>query len=121
FNDARIKNYVDALLTDNYSVDVFALGGAVSEVPGLRVVSLMSKVASDRALPYALSQVWFVLKALLAVTANALRRRYAIVHVHNMPNFLVIAALPARLLGARVILDIHDTMPEAYATKFDLD
>jgi glycosyltransferase involved in cell wall biosynthesis len=37
-----------------------------------------------------------------------------------MPDFLVFAALVPKLLGARVILDIHDTAPEAYATKFNL-
>jgi glycosyltransferase involved in cell wall biosynthesis len=38
-----------------------------------------------------------------------------------MPDFIVFSALFAKLLGARIILDVHDTMPEAYATKFDLD
>lgn len=40
--------------------------------------------------------------------------------MHNIPNFLVFTALIPRLGGAKVILDIHDTMPEAYATKFEL-
>jgi len=41
-----------------------------------------------------------------------------IIHVHNMPNFLVLAALFPRLLGKMVILDIHDTTPETYFAKF---
>jgi glycosyltransferase involved in cell wall biosynthesis len=41
--------------------------------------------------------------------------------VHNMPDFVVFSALLAKAFGARVILDVHDTMPEAYATKFDLE
>jgi glycosyltransferase involved in cell wall biosynthesis len=37
-----------------------------------------------------------------------------------VPDFLVFAALPAKLLGARVILDIHDILPEFYASKFGI-
>jgi glycosyltransferase involved in cell wall biosynthesis len=38
--------------------------------------------------------------------------------VHNVPDFLVFAALGPRLLGARIILDLHDLLPEFYAGKF---
>ena len=45
-------------------------------------------------------------------------RRYDVVHVHNMPDFLVFAALVPRLLGRKVVLDVHDLMPEVYCSKF---
>lgn len=35
-----------------------------------------------------------------------------------MPDFMVCTALLPRLYGAKVILDIHDVMPEIYMTKF---
>jgi glycosyltransferase involved in cell wall biosynthesis len=41
-----------------------------------------------------------------------------LVHVHNLPDFLVFAAILPKLLGAKIILDIHDILPECYATKF---
>jgi glycosyltransferase involved in cell wall biosynthesis len=47
-----------------------------------------------------------------------IRNRYAIIHVHNMPDFLILSALVPRLLGARIILDIHDPMPEVFLSKF---
>jgi glycosyltransferase involved in cell wall biosynthesis len=121
FNDARIKNYVDALLKVGYEVDVLALGQSESPRPGLRLISLMSKVASNRALAYVISQSWFFLLALFRLGTLSAVRRYRFVHVHNMPNFIVFSAIFPKILGARVVLDVHDTMPEAYATKFDLD
>ena len=45
-----------------------------------------------------------------------LRRRYGVVQTHNLPDF-VFAALGPKLLGARVILDLHDLMPEFYAAR----
>jgi glycosyltransferase involved in cell wall biosynthesis len=43
-----------------------------------------------------------------------------VVHVHNLPDFLVFSALLPRLLGRKVILDVHDSVPETFATKFSL-
>ena len=44
--------------------------------------------------------------------------RYDVIHVHNMPDFLVFAALYPKLTGAKVILDVHDIVPEMFANKF---
>jgi glycosyltransferase involved in cell wall biosynthesis len=52
------------------------------------------------------------------LTWKHLRKRYQLVHVHSVPDFLVIAALPLRLMGVPVILDIHDILPEFYSSKF---
>jgi hypothetical protein len=41
-----------------------------------------------------------------------------VVQAHNLPDFLVFAALVPKLLGARLILDLHDLMPEFYASRF---
>jgi glycosyltransferase involved in cell wall biosynthesis len=56
--------------------------------------------------------------AFVACTGLLLRRSVDIVHVHNMPNFIVFAAAIPRIVGKKVILDIHDTMIETYAAKF---
>ena len=48
------------------------------------------------------------------------RRPYDLIHVHNVPDFLVFVALLPKLTGAKVILDIHDIVPEFYANKFHL-
>ncbi len=52
---------------------------------------------------------------------NLFRRKYDVVHVHNMPDFLVFAALVPKLRGARIILDLHDPMPELMMTIYNLD
>ena len=40
------------------------------------------------------------------------------VQVHNLPNFLVFAALTPKLTGVQVILDLHGLMPEFYAERY---
>src|SRR5690606_36351808 len=59
---------------------------------------------------------FFVLAAAV-MTARHVRRPYAAVQVHNLPDFLVFCALVPRLLGAAVILDLHALMPEFLASR----
>lgn len=45
-------------------------------------------------------------------------RRYRLIHINNMPDFLVLATWLPRLLGTPVIHDVHDLMPELFQEKF---
>jgi glycosyltransferase involved in cell wall biosynthesis len=40
--------------------------------------------------------------------------------VHNIPDFEVFAAAIPKIMGAKVILDIHDIVPELFDSKFHL-
>ena len=35
-----------------------------------------------------------------------------------MPDLAILSALPCRLFGSKLVLDVHDTMPELYLDKF---
>jgi glycosyltransferase involved in cell wall biosynthesis len=49
------------------------------------------------------------------------RAPYDYVHVHSVPDFLVFSAWAPKLGGAGLMLDIHDVLPEFYASKFKID
>jgi glycosyltransferase involved in cell wall biosynthesis len=121
FTDARIKNYVDALLDANAFVDVIALGRSRSttENGSLWIKTCLSKHWGRGVTRYVLVQVLFLVEAFYWMFVRSFRHKYQVIHVHNIPDVLVLAALPFRLVGSKIILDIHDTMPEAFATKFD--
>ena len=67
---------------------------------------------------YLLSYFLFFFKAFLASSILFFKGKVDIFHVHNMPDCLVFSAIIPRLFGKKIILDVHDTMPETYATKF---
>jgi glycosyltransferase involved in cell wall biosynthesis len=46
--------------------------------------------------------------------------RYKAIHIHSLPDFEVFCAFVPKLFGAKVILDLHELMPEVFATKFNL-
>ncbi len=63
----------------------------------------------------------FIFLSSVILAWRSLTRGYDLVHVHNMPDVLVISALVPKMLGAKVILDLHDPMPELMMTIFKLD
>jgi glycosyltransferase involved in cell wall biosynthesis len=48
------------------------------------------------------------------------RRRYAVIDVNTLPDFLIFAALPGRWMGAKLILDMHEITPEFYMSKYGI-
>jgi glycosyltransferase involved in cell wall biosynthesis len=60
---------------------------------------------------------YFMLLSGVVATWMQVRRRYDVVHIHNMPDFLVFAALGPKLLGATVILHVQDVCPELMTVK----
>ena len=122
-NDNRIIRYAEALAERGDDVDVIALRRrgqrCLDRSVGVRVFRIQRRSMTERtAWSYLPKLLWFVLQATVVVAFRHLRKRYDIVHVHNVPDFLVFAALVPKLTGARVILDIHDIVPELYAGKF---
>lgn len=123
YNDARIKAYVHSLLRRGIPVDVIALHDlgpepAAATGASLRMYYTGRKYQGGGTLRYLWSYLSFFVLAIARLTWLELRNRYAVVHVHNMPNFIVFTALVARVLGARIVLDMHDLFSVQYREKF---
>lgn len=120
--ETRVEREALALLAGGYSVDVICLRyrdePACEVVDGVTVYRLPVSRKSVRNM---LTQVveyfaffWLVFFKLLFLYP---RRRYATIQAHNLPDFLIFSALIPKLAGARLILDIHDIMPEFMAVR----
>jgi glycosyltransferase involved in cell wall biosynthesis len=123
YPDVRVERQARALVERGYAVDVICQGGMgqpdTERLDGVTVRRLRGARRRGASLPV---QLWeyltFLLRATATVAARHSRRRYDSVQVHNVPDFLVFSALVPKLSGARVILDLHDLMPEFYASRF---
>jgi len=62
--------------------------------------------------------VAFAALATFRLARLSLRRRFDVVHVHNPPDFLIVAALVPKLLGSRVVFDVHDLSSDMFAMRF---
>jgi glycosyltransferase involved in cell wall biosynthesis len=59
----------------------------------------------------------FAMRAFVQVARLHFKHKFDVVHVHNLPDFLVFAATIPRLFGARVILHVQDVTPELMMVK----
>lgn len=121
--DNRVMRYAETLAKRGDEVEVISLRKSglpkESTIEGVRVTQLQYRVRDESGpLTYLFRILLFFARASLLVGARHLRKPYDLVHVHSMPDFLVFAAWLPRLMGAKVILDIHDLLPEMYADKF---
>jgi glycosyltransferase involved in cell wall biosynthesis len=85
---------------------------------GIQVDRVGIRKSRDSKLWYLLQYGVFILVAFLRLAGRSATKRYQFVHVHNMPDVLVFAALIPKCLGAKVLLDLHDPMPELMMTIF---
>ncbi len=122
YYDGRVRFYAEALAGAGARVDVLCVRAktrpAAPPPKGLRVftipISRAYRGPGSYLVEYGLALVFYTMR-LLALYA---RNRYHVIHVHNMPDFLIFAALIPRLLGAKLILDIHDPTPEFTMSKY---
>jgi len=120
--DPRVRREAAALVARGHAVDVVCLRGAGESareaVGGVRVLRLPLGHRRAGAARYLFEYGAFFLGAAVAASALHLARRYDVVQVNTMPDALVIAALGPKLAGARVVLDLHEVVPELFAAKF---
>jgi glycosyltransferase involved in cell wall biosynthesis len=126
--DNRVARYANALAERGDNVEVLALKRDArlpdTETIGKVLVhrmQLRSRKDQRGQGSYLMPILKFWLKSSAKLSWKHLRNRYDVIHVHNVPDFLVFAAWLPRITGARVILDIHDMVPEFYASKFRVD
>jgi len=123
--DPRCRREAELCVEAGWEVDFYALrssaSGAALDLRGVTLVELdMDRYRGGSAAAYMLSYLEFLLRAMVALARGFERRRYEVVHVNTMPDFMIFAAIWPRWRGAKLVLDIHDVMPEIYMTKFRL-
>ena len=124
-SDPRPRRAIDTLLSEGMSVDLICLGD--EKVPkhekrgklDIRRVPINHRRAGKLSYIYNYSVFIALCAAMLAF--RSFRYRYDLVYVHNMPDILVLSSLVPKALGAKVILDQHDPMPELMMTIFALN
>ena len=124
-SDPRPRRAAESLAAEGMSVEVLCLKKTAEEpaqetVNGVHVTRINVKKRRGGKLNYALQYGSFLGICLTRVTWRHLRKKFDLVHVHNMPDVLVFSALLPKVTGAKVVLDLHDPMPELMVTIFNL-
>jgi glycosyltransferase involved in cell wall biosynthesis len=120
--DPRVRRQTDALVEAGYEVDVICLrqpGEAGDEVDGpRRIVRLPINRGFVGFAGHLAEYVAFTAMVTWRLAREHRRRRYDLVQVATVPDFLSFAALPERLGGVPLLLDLHEDMPEFFRDRF---
>ncbi len=122
--DVRIRREAETLIEAGMSVDTISIRDKDQKLREIHFgvttyrVNLRKKRSSK--LRYIWEYLYFALFAFFKAAILHRKRKYDLIHIHNMPDFLVFCALIPKLFGAKVLLDMHDPVPEIYMTKYNI-
>lgn len=120
--DPRIAREVDALIGAGYAVDVFCLrdpGQAQEASAGEeRIIRLPIRRRFAGFAGHLAEYLAFTAAAGWRLTREHRHRRYRLVQVATLPDFLVAAAGALKLAGVPLLLDLHEDMPAFFDDRF---
>ena len=120
--DPRVRRQSDALLDAGHEVDIVCLrqpGEPEEEVDGgQRIVRLPINRSFIGFAGHIAEYVAFTAMVAWRLAREHRVRRYDLVQVATVPDFLAFGALPEKLGGVPLLLDLHEDMPEFFRDRF---
>jgi glycosyltransferase involved in cell wall biosynthesis len=124
-SDVRVRKEVRVLLSRGHQVSVIALGNPGEEkhelIDGAKIYRLFLQKKRSGAFRYMAEYFLFFLYSMFKVNLLDLREKFDVIHINTLPDFLVFSALIQKVKGRRLILDMHEIMPEFFMSKFKVN
>lgn len=123
--DNRVRREAEALADRGDEVEVISLKQVgdefVQRFNGVKVFQVpIRQYHGSSTFMYLGHYALFMCIAALMSLLFHLRRPYHVVQVHTLPDFIVVTAVIPKLLGAGLVIDVHDLVPELYQSKFGI-
>lgn len=121
--DQRVKRYAETLAESGNRVDVFVLKKADEKkrdvLNKVNIHRIQRRSYKEKTpLGYLMRFILFFLKGTILLIFKHCRYRYKIIHINNIPDFFIFMGFIPKFMGAKLILDIHDILPEFFCQKF---
>ena len=122
FYELPVRREAEAFRDAGYNVDVILMSGSgdpgVETVDGVRLHMIAGSRERGGVARYLWDYARFLVLAGAHLTRLHLRRRYDVIQVNTMPDFLFLATLIPRLLGARITVFVKEPAPELGVTIY---
>lgn len=123
-SDPRVRRESEAMQEAGFGVDVICARypeeSRYETVHDVHTHRVKNYLRPGNRISYILNYIHFMMLAFFKLTQLSLKKRIHLIHIHNMPDFLIYTALIHRLFGSKLMLDLHDPSPEMFMTKFEL-
>ncbi|TET71156.1 MAG: glycosyltransferase WbuB [Candidatus Aminicenantes bacterium] len=120
----HVRRDAEALRDAGYQVDIICLKLKTEEefelVNGINVYRIPVSHGRGGIFGYIVEYGFSFLLSSVKLNFLYLKKKYDIIEVDTMPDFLVFIALIPKLLGAKVLLYMFENMPELYAFEYKL-
>jgi glycosyltransferase involved in cell wall biosynthesis len=122
--DIRVRRKTEALIAAGYAVDVLALRSSYTNardyiVNGVHVYSFSLGKKRGSIVRYYFEYISFLFWSFYKLFSLTRTKKYDVIDVNNLPDFLVFAALPGRWTGAKILFDMHEITPEFLMSKYE--
>lgn len=121
-HDLLVRREAETLRDAGFDVHVVCLrsGQAVTreDVNGVHVHRISPSRAATGVISYVYSYLRFFFLGALKVSLLHIGRRFNVIQVNTLPDFLVFSTVLPRLLGAKIVLVMYEPMPELWATLY---
>lgn len=114
--DPRVRREALALKKNGFDLDIVCVKNHTETkreiFEGINIYRINIEKKRGGIFTYLINYITFFIAAFFIVNILYLRKKYRYIHIHNMPNFLVFSAVIPKIFGSKIILDMHDPMPE---------
>jgi glycosyltransferase involved in cell wall biosynthesis len=124
-NDQRVRREAETLCENGATVHVICLRdkdeGRFETHNKIKIYRVSQKLdRSGGYLSYFSRYLMFLILSTLLLLRLFVRYKYKVIHIHSLPDYEVFCAIIPKLFGAKIILDLHENMPEVFASKFNV-
>ena len=119
----NLRRNAETLVKAGYEVDVICIGGKGQRkretINGVNVHRIIMPYHRGKVFWYVFDYATFFLRSAFKLALLSVKKRYAVVEVHTMPDFLVFVTLFPKLLGSKVILFMFENTPGLFVSSFN--
>ena len=120
----NLRRSAENLLEEGYEVDVICVGSKGESkremINGVNIHRVFFKYHRNSVFWYLFDYTAFFVLTSLKLAWLFLKKRYDVIEVQTMPDFLVFVTLFPRLLGSKVILYMFENTPQVFISSFGM-